>query len=686
MNGWLHHIRPYHYVQTAALFAVSVGAVVVVGGWGLDIAALRSGLPGLATMKINTALGLAAAGAALWLAASPVRGAAKRIGRVCATVAAGIGLLTLTEYLAGWNLAIDQLLFSDPDSVAAGAPPGRPAPNTALALLLLGTALLLVDYTTPRGRRPAEGLALAAGLISYVALLGYGYGVESLYAMELYSSMSLPTVLVACLLAVGIFCARPTAGLMSIITADSAGGYIARRLIPAALVVPPLVAGVRLAGERAGYYGFEFGLALHTTINVVVFAVLVSLSAVSLHRVDTRRRRAEQALRDANEVLEARVEERTAAMQREVDERKRLEKQFRGLFESAPDAVIICNGEGVITLANAQAEVLFGYARDELIGLHVEVLVPARLRAAHVHHRADYAREPHTRAMGAGMELHARRKSGEEFPVGISLSVLATESGPLVVSDIRDVTRDKQAEREIEQLNDDLLRRTVDLEAANRELEAFSYSVSHDLRAPLRALDGFSQALLEDYHDRLDDEGRDYLRRVRGAAQRMGSLIDDLLKLSRVARTELNRDQVDISAIAATIASELQQTEPHRSAEFAIAEGLVAQADGRLLRVALENLLNNAWKFTRPRQVARIEFGVTHRVEETSYFVRDNGVGFDMAYSDKLFSAFQRLHDAREFPGTGIGLATAQRVIHKHGGRIWAESEKDNGAVFRFTL
>lgn len=816
MNGWLREIRPYHCVRIAAAFAVLVGGVVVVGGWGLDVAALRSVLPGLATMKVNTAMGLAGAGAALWLLASQsAPGAGVRVGRVCALLALGVGLLTLMEYLFGWNFAIDQLLFSDPESTAAGAPPGRPAPNTALALLLLGIALLLIDHTTSRGRRPAEWLALAAGLISYVGLLGYSYGVSSLYAVELYSSMALHTALIAFVLAAGIFCARPAVGLMGVITADSVGGYVARRLIPAALVVPPLVAGLRLAGERAGYYGLEFGLALHTTANVVVFAVLVLLSAVSLHGVDVRRRRAEQALRGANEALEARVHERTAALQREVDERKRLEEQFRGLFESAPDGIVISDGEGVITLANGQAEALFGYTRAELIGQRIELLIPERFRGPHVGHRVGYVRAPRTRAMGAGLDLFARRKDGSEFPVGISLSTISTDAGLAVVSDIRDVTRDKQAEyelraneerfravtdnandaivtadadglivyfnpaaerifgytadevvqrpvtlliperyrdahreglqwylqrgegriigqtmelvgrrkggdevplelslaswkigeaetfftgmlrdirdrkaaeREIEQLNENLLRRTVDLEAANKELEAFSYSVSHDLRAPLRALDGFSQALLEDYRDRLDEEGQDYLQRVRGAAQRMGSLIDDLLKLSRVARTELTRDHVDISAIAASIADALQRTEPQRSAEFVIAEGLVAQADERLLQVAIENLLNNAWKFTRPRSVARIEFGVTRRADETSYFVRDNGVGFDMEYSDKLFSAFQRLHDAREFPGTGIGLATVQRVIHKHGGRIWAEGEKDHGAVFRFTL
>ncbi len=224
------------------------------------------------------------------------------------------------------------------------------------------------------------------------------------------------------------------------------------------------------------------------------------------------------------------------------------------------------------------------------------------------------------------------------------------------------------------------------LATANKELDAFSYSVSHDLRAPLRAIDGFSHALLEDYTDRLDDKGRDYLQRVRAGSQRMSQLIDDMLKLSRLTRAELSRDDVDISAIAQEIAAELSRAQPDREVEFVIASSLRAYGDSRLLRIVIENLFNNAFKFTRPHPGARIEFGVMEDDGKSVYFVRDDGVGFNMAYADKLFGAFQRLHDTRDFPGTGIGLATVQRVIHRHGGKIWAEGEMEKGASFYFTL
>jgi light-regulated signal transduction histidine kinase (bacteriophytochrome) len=228
--------------------------------------------------------------------------------------------------------------------------------------------------------------------------------------------------------------------------------------------------------------------------------------------------------------------------------------------------------------------------------------------------------------------------------------------------------------------------RTLELEALNKELEAFSYSVSHDLRAPLRSINGFSQALLEDYADFLDDEGKMYLERMRAASQRMGELIQELLELSKVSRSEMNREPVDLSEIAQTVGAELQETQPERRVDFIITPRLDADCDAGLIRLVLENLLGNAWKFTGKKPLARIEFGATKHEEENVYFVRDNGAGFDMEFADKLFGAFQRLHSPDEFSGIGIGLATVKRIIHRHGGRVWAEGEVGKGATFYFTL
>lgn len=250
-----------------------------------------------------------------------------------------------------------------------------------------------------------------------------------------------------------------------------------------------------------------------------------------------------------------------------------------------------------------------------------------------------------------------------------------------------EVVERQQAQQRAQELNQGLRQAIVELKAVNKELEAFSYSVSHDLRAPLRSIDGFSQALLEDSLEQLDATGQDYLHRIRSATQRMGQLIDDLLTLSQVTRSDFHKEAVDLSQLAHRLVTLLQQAHPERQVEFEIQTGLIAQGDLRLLQVVLDNLLNNAWKFTSHHPQAQIEFGAIAQENGIPvYFVRDNGVGFDMAFVDKLFKPFQRLHGMHEFPGNGIGLATVQRIIHRHGGQVWAEANLNQGATFYFTL
>ena len=362
------------------------------------------------------------------------------------------------------------------------------------------------------------------------------------------------------------------------------------------------------------------------------------------------------------------------------------EERFSKVFRTCPETITIATlEEGIYLDVNEAFERLYGVPRTEAIGSSTLALglwvEPER--------RNDLVGQLKEHRRVTGFPNLIQHRSGEIRASEISAEVIDIDGRSCLIAVVRDITERQRAEQEILRLNGELeqriLRRTAELEVANKELESFSYSVSHDLRAPLRSIHGFSEALLEDCGGQLNQDGRRHIDRIKGAADRMGHLIDDLLELSRVTRVEMARQRVDLSELARDVVRELRSAEPQRNVEVVIQEGLHATGDPRLLRVVLENLFGNAWKFTSRRDAARIEFALQPGSAEL-FRLQDNGAGFDMAFVTKLFGAFQRLHGANEFPGTGVGLATVHRIIRRHGGRIWAEAAVERGAVFYFTL
>ncbi len=365
-----------------------------------------------------------------------------------------------------------------------------------------------------------------------------------------------------------------------------------------------------------------------------------------------------------------------------LEELNKTKAMYEGLFEFVPDAIVVVNREGRIVQVNKRTESLFGYRREELLRSDPDVLLPERFREKHKEHRRTYMSEPHIRPMGTGLALYGRKKDGSEFPVDISLGVLKPqhdEADIVVLAVVRDITERKEAERK-------LLEAKIDLERSNKDLEQLAFSISHDLRAPLQHIIGFSGMLKEDYADKLDEKGINYIDRVRSGSARMLELINALLKLARISRNDINRAKVYLTAFAKAEAAELGRSNPHRRVEFVIAEDVIAGGDPVLIRIVIQNLMENAFKFTGNRAIARIEFGVKQVNGDQMYFIKDDGAGFDMENANRLFTPFQRLHTTGEFPGLGIGLATVQRIIHHHGGRIWAESMVSKGATFYFTL
>jgi PAS domain S-box-containing protein len=391
------------------------------------------------------------------------------------------------------------------------------------------------------------------------------------------------------------------------------------------------------------------------------------------------------------EVINIRGEPCRIVVIADITDRKRAEEalkcseeNFRNSLEDSPLGIRIVDNTGDTIFMNKPLLDIYGYdSFEEFKSIPVAKRFMPENYERYLRMRQRMTSGEHMASRG---ETSIIRKDGAVRQLEIFMKKVLWNGENLYQLIYEDVTERKKADVALGQALANLEQSNTRLGAANKELEAFSYSVSHDLRSPLRSIDGFSQALLEDYSDKLDTTGQDYLRRLRGASQKMGELIDGLLRLSRLSRSELHKELIDLGALALEIANRLRESQPEREAEFIFGRDLTAEGDPQLLRALLENLLGNAWKFTGKKPRAIIEFGCTQDGAQKTFYVKDNGAGFDMSYADKLFGAFQRLHDATDFPGTGIGLATVQRIVNRHGGTVRAEGEVGKGATFYFTL
>lgn len=640
---------------------VSAVALAALAGWALDLPPLKSGIPGLVAMNPMTAVGLlfgvlalAGLGAVDGPPARPV------IARTGAAVILLIGLTRVADYLLGLEIGVDRLLFTE-RLEAEPFRPNRIAPNTALCFTLLGTAVLLLTAGRWGLRRAGGWLAVVAALIALFGVIGYGYGTAAFYGVSSFIPMALPTAIAFLLLCTGLAASRPRARLLEVLESDSDAAATLRRVLPAVVLIPIVFGWVQVRGQRAGLFDPALGAAIFTIASVALLVAVVWWDAGLLRSAERRRVEAEAA---------------RAAAAAEVSD----------LYEHAPCGYHSLDGEGRVVRINATELGWLGRARDEVVGHPwIEFLAPA---AAEIFQR-NFPRFVETGNV-ANQEYNLRRRDGTTMPVLLSATAIRDEQGRFLMtrSTMFDHTDPLRAREEIEALNRRLSASVADLEAVNRELETFSYSVSHDLRAPLRAIDGFSRILVEQHAGALTDEGVRLLGVVRSNTQRMGQLIDDLLAFSRFSRKELEPAPVDMAALARAALDEVRRDgpDPRAGLDVAIRDLPPARGDPALLRQVWVNLLSNALKYSRLRERPRVEVGAAAETGETVYHVRDNGIGFDMKYVGKLFGVFQRLHRPDEFEGTGVGLAIVQRIVHRHGGRVWADAELDRGATFFFSL
>lgn len=686
---------------SAGIAGAAIGLIVLTG-WLVDIAAMKSIHPDWVAMKANTAAGFFLAGAALWLksredaAVTPLQ---RFSGQFFAALVALLGLLTLIEFTFARDLGIDQLFFQEAPGAIKTLAPGRMAPASALCFLSLGLALMS-RRNTERSSRAATILAVITVFPALASGLTYLYGIENDYGIGYGTQMALHTVLAFLALAAGVLCLMPERGMVALIRSRDTGGAIARRLLPTAIFLPILIGGLKLSGDRARLFEPDFGVALVALTYILVLNLLIAWSARLLSRADAERSRANSAIWES-------------------------EARLHLLIRTIPDLVWLKDTHGVYLACNSTFERFAGAKEADIVGKTDYDFVAAEmadlfrandqaaiaansprineewLSFADDGHRAlvETTKTPMfdgagrlLGVLGIARDITTRRQAEEAIRAAQAESARLLEQSNQSRLALLSVLEDQMlAQAEIRKLNAELEQRvrsrTAKLEAANKELESFSYSVSHDLRAPLRAISGFAQILARRHRDSLDEEGRHYMDNVVTASERMGVLIEDLLHYSRTGRGEIRALPVPLAPIVRHLAATFGARIAATGARFEVAEPLATPlGDATLIGQILTNLLDNALIYRHPDATPQITVSARRENGKVVLRVADNGIGIAPEYHEKIFQVFQRLHSEEEYPGTGIGLAIVYKAARMMEGEIGIESTPGVGSTFSVRL
>lgn len=627
--------------RSGRILALVVGffGCVVAFGWIVSFDFVKSVFPDMPTMKFNTSLCFVLASIAIVLQyKTGISRSKKTVATLLTATIFVISFLTLLQYMIGIDLGIDQLAVVD-DLTAATEAPGRMSQGTSLAFLLVASGLLSIDYETAGNHCPAQYLVILSTLLSAAALLGYIYGATSLQ-LQLFSSMALNTALLFVLIGLALLLIRPNQGLMRLFVSDKIGGRAFRVLLPLVLVVPILIGWLSMLGHHSGYYSIEFAYSLFSLLSILTLLLFGWFGATALSN---------------------------------------SESYFMSTFESAPTAMIVVDGDGVISRVNSLAEKFFGYERQELIGEKIEMLIPKKYSGSHPQLRQQFKAHPEARQMGKERDLFGLRKDGSEFPVEVGLNPIATPSGMSVLSAITDISQRKRHEM-------DLQTRTDELARSNSDLEQFAYLASHDLQEPLRAVSGAVQLLEARYKDKLDEKALQYIAHATDGATRMHTLIEDLLTYARVGKAEENLLPIDLNEAVAVakknLASIIADTDATiESEQLPIVSGYKSQ-----ISLLFQNLIGNAIKFREMGTQPIIRITSKELPNHWEISLSDNGIGISEQFHQRVFEIFQRLHTSASYEGTGIGLAICKKVVDHHKGSIGIKPGATTGTTFFFTL
>jgi PAS domain S-box-containing protein len=665
------NITKYASIQA---FAVVMIAISVLCGWLFSIAFFKRPIAQWISMNPATAVAFIFSGSSFLLFNSKIHSKTKHL---LASILAGcvclIGMLKMIELFTGIELGLDSILRSIGSARANETILNTMSGTTALCFVLVGFSLFLVNMDVFPNPIIAHVLVFITALISLFSLLYTLMGADGIDPFM--TPLSFHTSLCFLFISVSVLFIGQDKGLFKQFNGRSSGGLTARYLIPIAILLPCLFGYLRIQGEHSGLFSAEFGTVLYTILIIAVSIFAIHYNSSILNKRDNNRDIVGQRLGIINAELEAKIKERT-------DEIIKSEKIYKTIASNIPNsAIFIIDQEERFQLIEGDAVEKLGFSKVNMLHKKAEAVIP-----------------PHRyQVLGP---LYKRVLKGEQFSMqrrvnGLDLFVqyvpLPAEDGGENTAMILsvDITDIKMAESEIRELNRKLEKKVAlgseQVLAANKELEAFSYSVSHDLRAPLRAIDGYTRMLEEDYSKLLDDEGRRLLATVQSNAKRMGVLIDDLLSFSRLGKKELVKTNVNMTGNASAALTEINKTLVHRAA-IMIEDLEPALADYSMINQVFINLISNALKFSSKKDKPVVRIHSEKVNNEIVYSIKDNGAGFDMQYAGKLFNVFQRLHSVEEFDGTGVGLALVKRIVNKHGGRVWAEGKLGEGASFYFTL